>query len=141
METRRFSIHRRKEARKSHKRTPSLIEWVAKQIHLAKRAGLGKIPDRAGIECRPKAADDRLHVGHWEGDTILHGHKNSGAATLVERRSGYLLAGFVPKLQANLVKGAIQREYEWPIEAILSERHRLRQGVQKDNRASGEQTG
>lgn len=34
------------------------------QRHLAKRAGLGKIADRVGIECRPKAVDDRLHIGH-----------------------------------------------------------------------------
>ena len=164
MEASRLSIHRRKGARKSHKRAPSLIDWVAKQIqsewspdqiagfmrrvgslqvshqwiynliyrdkiaggdlwrycrlpyqrryqrHLAKRAGLGKIPDRVGIECRPKAVDDRLHIGHWEGDTILHGHKNSGAVTLVERRSGYLLAGCVPKLKAHLVTDVIIRE-------------------------------
>ena len=134
----RLSRRRRKGARKSHKRAPSLIDWVAKQIqsewspgqiaggdlwrycrlpyqrryqrHLAKRAGLGKIPDRVGIECRPKAVDDRLHIGHWEGDTILHGHKNSGAVTLVERRSGYLLADCVPKLKANLVTDVIIRE-------------------------------
>ena len=56
-------------------------------------SGLGKIPGRVGIEHRSKAIDERLHIGHWEGDTILHGHKNSGAVTLVERRSGYLFAG------------------------------------------------
>jgi len=164
MEASRLSRRRRKAARKSHKRAPSLIDWVAKQIqsewspgqiagfmrrvgsvqvsqqwiynliyrdkiaggdlwrycrlpyqrryqrHLAKRAGLGKISDRVGIECRPKAVDDRLHIGHWEGDTILHGHKNSGAVTLVERRSGYLLADCVPKLKANLVTEVIIRE-------------------------------
>ena len=64
------------------------------QRHLAKRAGLGKIPDRVGIERRPKAVDDRLHIGHWEGGTILHGHKNSGAITLVERRTGYSGSGY-----------------------------------------------
>lgn len=158
MEASRLSRRRRKGARKSHKRAPSLIDWAARQIqsewslgqiagfmrragsvqvsqqwiynliyrdkiaggdlwrycrlpyqrryqlHLAKRAGLGKIPDRVGIECRPKAVDDRLHIGHWEGDTILHGHKNSGAITLVKRRSGYLFADCVPKLKAGLVQ-------------------------------------
>jgi len=163
-EASRLSGHRRKSAHKSHKRAPSLIDWVTKQIqsewspdqvagfmrrvgsiqvshqwiysliyrdkiaggdlwkycrlpyqrryqrHLAKRAGLGKIPDRVGIERRPKAVDDRLHIGHWEGDTILHGHKNSGAVTLVERRSGYLLADRVSKLKAGLVTEVIIRE-------------------------------
>jgi IS30 family transposase len=59
------------------------------------------------IECRPKAVDGRLHLGHWEGDTVLHGHKNSCAVTLVERRSGYLLADCVPKLKAGLVSEVI----------------------------------
>jgi IS30 family transposase len=133
MEASRLSIHRRKGARKSHKRVPSLIDWVTKQIqsewspdqiagfmrrvgsiqvshqwiynliyrdkiaggdlwrhcrlpyqrryqrHLAKRARLGKIADHVGIECRPKAIDDRLYIGHWGGDTIFHARKNSGA--------------------------------------------------------------
>jgi len=160
----RLSWHRRRAAHKSHKRVPSLIDWVTKQIqsgwssdqvagfirragsiqvshqwiygliyrdriaggnlwtyfrlphqrryqrHLAKQAGLFKIPSRVGIEHRPKAIDERLHIGHWEGDTILHGHKNSGAVTLVERRTGYLLADRAPKLKAGLVTDVIIRE-------------------------------
>lgn len=59
---------------------------------LAQRAGLGKIPQRVGIEHRPADVESRLHIGHWEGDTVLKGYKESGLVTLVERRSGYLLA-------------------------------------------------
>ncbi|MEH6643589.1 IS30 family transposase [Vreelandella glaciei] len=32
----------------------------------AKSAGLGKIPNRVGIEHRPAEVDDRLFSGHWE---------------------------------------------------------------------------
>lgn len=39
----------------------------------AKSAGLGKIPNRVGIEWRPADVDDRLTIGHWEGDTGLKG--------------------------------------------------------------------
>ena len=79
------------------------------QRSLAKRAGLGKIPARTGIEHRPPEVDQRLTVGHWEGDTVLHGHKQSGIVTLVERRSGYLLAGQLGRITAELTTSTIVR--------------------------------
>lgn len=49
------------------------------------------------IESRPKAANQRLFYGHWEGDTV-HGNKHSGyLVTLVERKSGYALVGHIPQ--------------------------------------------
>ncbi len=51
----------------------------------------------------------RLTLGPWEGDTVLHGHKQSGIATLVERRSGYLLAGQLPQIKSALTADAIIR--------------------------------
>lgn len=71
------------------------------QRHLAKRAGLGKIPHRVGIEHRPAEVGERRHIGHWEGDTVLKGHKESGLVTLVERRSGYLMAARLPRITAD----------------------------------------
>lgn len=79
------------------------------QRSLAKRAGLGKIPNRTGIEHRPPEVDRRDRLGHWEGDTVLYGHKQSGVATLVERRSGYLLAGQLNRVTASLTTSAIIR--------------------------------
>jgi IS30 family transposase len=79
------------------------------QREKAKQAGLGKIPNRTGIEQRPAEVDTRLTIGHWEGDTVLHGHKQSGIATLVERRSGYLLAGRLPRVKSSLAADAIIR--------------------------------
>lgn len=75
----------------------------------AKSAGLGKIPSRVGIEHRPAEVDDRLTIGHWEGDTVLKGHKQSGLVTLVERRSGYLLAARLPQITAELTQKALIR--------------------------------
>ncbi|MGP9656180.1 IS30 family transposase [Halomonas sp. AOP35-4E-18] len=75
----------------------------------AKNAGLGKIPDRVGIEHRPAEVENRHHIGHWEGDTVLQGHKQSGIVTLVERRSGYLLAARLPSITAALTKTAMIR--------------------------------
>ncbi|MFG6159528.1 IS30 family transposase [Halomonas sp. 1390] len=75
----------------------------------AKSAGLGKIPNRLGIEHRPAEVNDRRFIGHWEGDTVIQGHKQSGLVTLVERRSGYLLAARLPKISAELTKAAMIR--------------------------------
>lgn len=68
---------------------------------LKKRAGCHLIPNRTGIEQRPDSVEQRLEVGHWEGDTILHGHRKSGLVTLVERRSGFLVAGRLKTFQAG----------------------------------------
>nr|WP_148255452.1 hypothetical protein [Aidingimonas lacisalsi] len=64
--------------------------------HLAKRVGLGKILHRVGIEHRLAQVEDRLFIGHWEGDTVLKSHKASGLVMLVESRSGYLQAAWLP---------------------------------------------
>jgi len=79
------------------------------QRHLAKSAGLGKIPDRVGIEHRPAEVDQRLRIGDWEGDTVLKGHKESGVATLVERRTGYLQAALLSEVKAGLTADAMIR--------------------------------
>lgn len=77
--------------------------------HLARRAGLGKIPQRVGIEHRPAEVEGRESIGHWEGDTILKGHKESGLITLVERRSGYLLAARLSRVTAQATANAMIR--------------------------------
>lgn len=56
-----------------------------------------KLAKKRWIDSRPEAANQRLMYGHWEGDTV-RGKGNSGhLVTLVERKSGYALVGFIPK--------------------------------------------
>lgn len=69
-----------------------------------KRYGKGRrFADRKCITQRPEIVDERQRYGDWEGDTI-EGKKSSGyIATLVERKSRYLLAGKLDnKLAATL---------------------------------------
>ena len=58
-----------------------------------KRYGRGRrFADRKCITHRPEIVDSRQRFGDWEGDTI-EGKKSSGyIATIVERKSRYLIA-------------------------------------------------
>lgn len=62
--------------------------------------GRGLIPGRIGIAERPAIVERRSRFGDWEGDT-LEGAKGKGAiASLVERKSRYLLAAPLPDKSA-----------------------------------------
>ncbi len=65
---------------------------TTRRVKTASTAGQsrGQIRDAVSIRDRPAQASDRAVPGHWEGDLIAGSH-NSWIATLVERRSRYLM--------------------------------------------------
>jgi len=66
-----------------------------------------QIPGRVSIHQRPQSANTAKHKGHWEGDTIV-GAKNSGyIATLVDRKSLFLVAGFMKNKKSETCIRAI----------------------------------
>ena len=72
-------------------------------------AGRGLIPGRVGIAERPAIVETRARLGDWEGD-LVEGAKGAGAlATLVERKSRYLLAAGLASKGAHATAAAITR--------------------------------
>ena len=68
--------------------------------------GRGGIIDAVSIRERPAEAEDRAVPGHWEGD-LLAGSKNTHIATLVERRSRYVMLARVEGKDTESVVNAI----------------------------------
>ena len=70
--------------------------------------GRGQIPEAISIRERPAEVEDRAIPGHWEGD-LLRGSGNSHIATLVERRSRFVLLVKVPSRDTTEVVGALSK--------------------------------
>ena len=68
----------------------------------------GRIIDAVSIRERPAEAADRAGPGHWEGD-LLSGARNSHIATLVERRSRFVLLVRLPGKDTVRVVRALSR--------------------------------
>jgi IS30 family transposase len=66
----------------------------------------GKIVDALSISERPATVEDRAVPGHWEGD-LLFGSRNSQIATLVERRTRYVMLAKVDGKGTETVVNAL----------------------------------
>lgn len=58
----------------------------------------GILVGKRHISERPESANQRLEIGHWEGDTVIGKGSRHCLLTLVERKSGY---AFIEKLSAR----------------------------------------
>jgi IS30 family transposase len=76
----------------------------------------GGIPNRVGIENRPKIADLKTEIGHWESDTVIGCNHTCIVVTHVDKASKYLLAGLAKNKTMDEINRVTLNLFE-PIEA------------------------
>uniref|UniRef100_UPI000D651CDD IS30 family transposase n=1 Tax=Dyella sp. C11 TaxID=2126991 RepID=UPI000D651CDD len=81
--------------------------------HTQKTAHHGQLTDMVSIRERPAEVEDRAIPGHWEGDLLMGSH-HSQIATLVERRTRYVMLVKVPSKDTKTV-----------IDALIKHAHKL----------------
>ncbi len=86
----------------------------------SKGVGHGEIKDIVSIRERPASVEDRAVPGHWEGDLIA-GSKNTHIATLVERKTRYvMLAKVNGRDTQTVIKALIKQSKKLPKELYKS---------------------
>lgn len=56
----------------------------------------GRLAGKRHISERPRSVDTRRTIGHWEVDTVAGAASKDCVATLVERKTGYVMIGKLP---------------------------------------------
>ena len=88
--------------------------------HTQKTDDHGRITDTVSIRERPASVEDRAVPGHWEGD-LLFGSNKSQIATLVERRTRYvMLAKADGKDTETVINALIRHAQKLPRELYQS---------------------
>jgi IS30 family transposase len=70
------------------------------------------IPNRTGIEKRPQEANERLEIGHGEGDTMLSGKRHDtteALAVLHDRKARYTHLKKIPNLKPSTMASALRK--------------------------------
>lgn len=93
-----------------NERAPHLKQFLRSRKGKYRRKRGTKIRERTREQAKKRRIDERSPVverrsrlGDWEGDTMLGRDKRVRIVTFVERRSGYLIAYLLPKMNAQLL--------------------------------------
>jgi len=86
----------------------------------SKGVGHGQLKDIVSIRERPASVEERAVPGHWEGDLIA-GSKNTHIATLVERKTRYVMLAKVNSRDTKtVIKALIKQSKKLPKELYKS---------------------
>jgi len=81
-----------------------------KYIHHRKKKY--QIMDRRMIDERPEEVENRLEIGHWEGDTIVGKDHKGAIVTNVERKTGFLITSLLERGTAEGVADATIEDFK-----------------------------
>ena len=117
------TIHASTIYRYIHERAPHLKQYLRSKKGKYRRRRGTKVREKARerakkrrIDERPIVIERRGRLGDWEGDTMMGRDKRVRIVTLVDRRSGYLVAFLLPKMSAELLTTlAVQKLRELPM--------------------------
>jgi len=91
-------------------RAPQLKRYLRSEKGKYRRRRGTKIREKAReqakkrrIDERPAVVERRGRLGDWEGDTVMGRDKRVRIVTFVDRRSGFLVAFLLPKMNARLL--------------------------------------
>ena len=85
-------IYTRPQAALNKKLIKLLVRKKTRRRPIKKVRGKGsKIINQVSIDNRPKHIENRIEVGHWEGDLIIGKGQKSAIGTIVERKSRYTI--------------------------------------------------
>lgn len=102
----RMTIYRWIDASADRDHWQSCLRFGKRRAEPEKR---GQIKARAEIAGRPPIVNQRARFGDWQSDTVLGKQRRGGIVTLVERKSGFALAGLVRRLRAKNVSRCFRR--------------------------------
>ena len=101
-----------------NERAPHLKQFLRSKKGRYRRKRGTKIREKAReqakkrrIDERPKVVERRGRLGDWEGDTLMGRDKRVRIVTFVDRRSGYLVAFLLPKMNAKLLTSLALRHF------------------------------
>ncbi len=80
-----------------HLRTRRVRRRAQRRVFVGPR----RIADMLPLEARPAEVDERLVIGHWEGDLIVGRRSRSHIGTLVERHSRYVVLLQLPSSRTD----------------------------------------
>jgi len=77
------------------------------------REMLRELAKKRRIDERPKVVEQRRRLGDFEGDTLMGRDKRVRIVSFVDRRSGYLIAFLLPKMNAELLTSLAPRYFRY----------------------------
>lgn len=70
-----------------------------------------RIKDQVSIDQRPRHIQERLEIGHWEGDLVIGVKHSSAIGTLVERKARYICIVKLKNRSSATVRKGFTKEF------------------------------